>query len=61
MSAAGGRAFDQLPALLTQKAIGAALGGDSVALDRLPATVSLRPGESLFREGDTADALYIVL
>jgi CRP/FNR family cyclic AMP-dependent transcriptional regulator len=31
-----------------------------IFVDRLQATVSLRPGEFLFREGDTADALYIV-
>jgi CRP-like cAMP-binding protein len=29
--------------------------------DRLRDTVSLRPGEFLFREGDAADALYVVL
>jgi CRP/FNR family transcriptional regulator, cyclic AMP receptor protein len=31
-----------------------------IFVDRPQATVSLRPGEFLFREGDTADALYIV-
>jgi CRP-like cAMP-binding protein len=31
-----------------------------IFVDRLQATVSLRPGEFLFREGDAADALYIV-
>jgi CRP/FNR family cyclic AMP-dependent transcriptional regulator len=31
-----------------------------IFMDRPLATISLRPGEFLFREGDTADALYIV-
>ena len=31
-----------------------------IFVDRPPAAVSLRPGEFLFREGDDADALYIV-
>jgi CRP/FNR family cyclic AMP-dependent transcriptional regulator len=31
-----------------------------IFLDRPRETVSLRPGEFLFREGDAADALYIV-
>jgi CRP/FNR family transcriptional regulator, cyclic AMP receptor protein len=31
-----------------------------IFMDRPQATVSLRPGEFLFRESDTADALYIV-
>jgi CRP-like cAMP-binding protein len=31
-----------------------------IFIDRAQETVSLRPGEFLFREGDTADALYIV-
>jgi CRP/FNR family transcriptional regulator, cyclic AMP receptor protein len=31
-----------------------------IFVDRPQATVSLRPGEFLFREGDVADALYIV-
>ena len=32
-----------------------------IFVDGLRETVSLRPGEFLFREGDAADALYIVL
>jgi CRP-like cAMP-binding protein len=32
-----------------------------IFVDRLRETVSLRPGDFLFREGDAADALYIVL
>src|SRR5271169_4653276 len=31
-----------------------------IFVDRLEPTVSLRPGEYLFREGDAADALYVV-
>jgi CRP-like cAMP-binding protein len=31
-----------------------------IFVDRLRETISLRPGEFLFREGDAADALYIV-
>jgi CRP-like cAMP-binding protein len=32
-----------------------------IFVDRLSETASLRPGEFLFREGDAADAVYIVL